>query len=627
MESPSCSFFLPSLDGGGAELVMLRLAEGFAKRGIKTDLVLANATGAYMSRLPAGVRVIDLGARPPVVISKTVGLGRYLRRERPEVLVAGLDIVSSSTMARALARSPTRVVMTVQTNLSRQFADKPRGAGIRRAFVRALYGRADRLVAGSAGSAADVAEMAGVPRERISVIHNPVVPPDLDALAAEAPDHPWLTDDGPPVVLGIGRLVRQKDFPTLVRAFGAVRREQPARLVILGSPDEREPDVPGALERLIDEEGVRGDVALPGFVDNPYAYLDRASVFALSSAYEGFGNVVAEALATGTPVVSTDCESGPAEILDGGRFGRLVPVGDHAALATAILETLEAPPDRELLRSRAQDFRVDTIVDRYLEVAGLASPSGTNEAAPVRRPTLRQRVHRRLRPIHRRGKDVRRQAFERLGSDRYSRPALFDMERKLVRHLPEIGGFFVEAGANDGFEQSNTYWLERFRGWRGVLVEGIPALAERCARLRPASTVVNCALVAPESEGELIPMAFGRLTSLVKGARGSPQEDLALLQETVFADEIYEVKVPGRTLSSVLDETGVGTIDLLSLDVEGYELEVLRGLDLERRAPRFILVEVFDEPGKRDAVDRLLAERYELVEMLSHHDLLYRLRP
>jgi FkbM family methyltransferase len=243
----------------------------------------------------------------------------------------------------------------------------------------------------------------------------------------------------------------------------------------------------------------------------------------------------------------------------------------------------------------------------------------------IPKPTARQRMRRRLRPVHRLAKDVRRQAFERLGSDRYSRPALFEMDRKLVRYLPERGGFFVEAGANDGFDQSNTYWLERFRGWSGVLVEGIPALAQRCARLRPASTVVNCALVAPEREGELIPMAFGRLTSLVKGARGSAQADLALLQEAVLADEIYEVMVPGRTLSSVLDDIRPGRIDLLSLDVEGYELEVLRGMDLARHAPRFILVEVFDEPGKRDAVDQLLAPRYELVDMLTHHDLLYRL--
>jgi FkbM family methyltransferase len=244
----------------------------------------------------------------------------------------------------------------------------------------------------------------------------------------------------------------------------------------------------------------------------------------------------------------------------------------------------------------------------------------------MRSPARHERLRRRLRPAHRLGKDLGRQAFERLGSDRYSRPALYDMERKLARHLPEAGGFFIEAGANDGYEQSNTYWLERFRDWHGILIEGIPSLARRCARLRPGAVVVNCALVEPELEDELIPMAYGRLTSLVRGARGSARADLALLREGALADEIYEVHVPGRTLSSVVDEIGPARIDLLSLDVEGYELHVLRGLDLERHAPRFILVEVFDEAGRREAVDDLLSPRYELVQLLSHHDLLYRLR-
>jgi glycosyltransferase involved in cell wall biosynthesis len=374
MPAARCAFFLPNLDGGGAELALLRLAGGFADRGISTDLVLARASGAYLRRVPAGVRVVDLRARRPEALFKTVGLARYLHRERPAALVAALDIVSSSTLARALTGAPTRVVMSVQTNLSQQFADRPTGARARAFLVRALYGRADQLIAASGGTAEDLARLTGLERDRIAVIHNPAVPPDLDSLAAGPPGHPWLDGDGPPVVLGIGRLVRQKDFPTLIRAFAIVRRERPARLIILGAADPREPAVPREMRRLIDEQGLDPDVSLPGFVDNPYAYLARASVFALSSAYEGFGNVVAEALATGTPVVSTDCESGPGEILDGGRFGRLVQVGDHAALARGILETLAAPPDAAALRRRAALFRQDAVVDRYLDA--LALPAG-----------------------------------------------------------------------------------------------------------------------------------------------------------------------------------------------------------------------------------------------------------
>jgi glycosyltransferase involved in cell wall biosynthesis len=374
MSTPRCAFFLPNLDGGGAELALLRLAGGFADRGVPTDLVLARASGAYLERVPGGVRVVDLRARRPRVLHKTVGLARYMRRERPAALVAALDIVSSSTVARALTGAPTRVVMSVQTNLSQQFADRPTGARARALLVRALYRRADQLIAASSGTADDLARLTGLERDRIAVIHNPAVPPDLEALAAKAAGHPWLDEDGPPVVLGIGRLVRQKDFPTLIRAFAAVRRERPVRLIILGAPDRREPAVPREIQRLIDQHRLAADVSLPGFVDNPYAYLARASVFALSSAYEGFGNVVAEALATGTPVVSTDCESGPREILDGGRFGRLVSVGDHAALARGVLETLAAPPDGDALRRRAAVFRQDAVVDRYLDA--LALPVG-----------------------------------------------------------------------------------------------------------------------------------------------------------------------------------------------------------------------------------------------------------
>jgi glycosyltransferase involved in cell wall biosynthesis len=375
MAGVRCGFFLPSLDGGGAELALLRLAGGFADRGVPTDLVLARAYGPYMSRIPAQVRLIDLRAGRPLVIRKTVALACYLRRERPAVLVAGLDIVSSSTVARALTRAPTRVVMSVQTNLSHQFADRAAGARARELLVRALYAHADQLIAASGGTADDLARITGLERERIAVVHNPAVPPDVDALASDSPRHAWLAGHGPPIVLGIGRLVRQKDFPTLVRAFGAVRRQRPARLIILGDPDPREPAMPAEIRQLIDELGLAEDVSLPGFVDNPYAYLSRASVFALSSAYEGFGNVVAEALATGTPVVSTDCDSGPGEILDGGRFGRLVTVGDHEALARAILETLAAPPDAAVLRRRAALFREEAVVNQYLDVLGLAPAS------------------------------------------------------------------------------------------------------------------------------------------------------------------------------------------------------------------------------------------------------------
>lgn len=368
------SLFLPNLDGGGAERVMLQLAQGLAKRGLKIDLVLAKAEGSYLTKVPSEVRVIDLKSRSPVVLFKTLALLRYLRQEQPVVMVSALDIVSAATLAKRLTGVSTRVVMSVHTNLSRQFYDKPEIflGRVRSYLVRWFYPWADAIVAVSQGVAEDLARLTGLPVEKIRVIYNPVVTPDVFEKAKESIDHPWFAPGEPPVILGVGRLVRQKDFPTLVRAFALVRQHRPARLMLLGEGDKREPSIKPQLEALVRELGLEGEVTLPGFVDNPYAYMAKAKVFVLSSAYEGFGNVLAEAMAVGTSVVSTNCESGPAEILEDGKYGRLVPVGDINALADAILATLSQPTDPEVLRKRARAFSVETVVDQYLEFLKIA---------------------------------------------------------------------------------------------------------------------------------------------------------------------------------------------------------------------------------------------------------------
>jgi glycosyltransferase involved in cell wall biosynthesis len=359
------SVFLPALEGGGAERAMLHLAQGFVQRGIKTDLIVAEAAGAYLEMLPPGVRLINLEAKTPVVVSKTLALRQYLQRAQPDVLLSALDILSSATWAKRLAGVSTRVVMCVQTNLSQQFRDHQpfTGGKIRPQFVRWFYPWADEIVAASQGVARDVAQLTGLARDRVRVIYNPVVTPTMQAKMQTAIAHPWFVPGQPPVILGVGRLVTQKDFPTLIKAFAQVRRDRPARLMILGEGNQR-----AELEALIHSLGLERDIALPGFVENPYAYMAKADVFVLSSIFEGFGNVVAEALAAGTPVVSTDCESGPAEILAHGEFGQLVPVRDDAALATAIAHTLDQPRNTEKLQQRAANFSLDIVTEQYLQV-------------------------------------------------------------------------------------------------------------------------------------------------------------------------------------------------------------------------------------------------------------------
>ncbi|PSB24867.1 glycosyl transferase [Stenomitos frigidus ULC18] len=363
--TPFLSVFLPALEGGGAERAMLHLAEGLAGRGFKIDLVLAETKGAYLDTVPSSIRIVDLKARSPLLVSKTLALRRYLQQEQPSVLFSALDILSSATWAQRLAGVPTRVVMCVQTNLSQQFRDhQPNTIGrIRPKLVRLFYPWADAIVAASKGVAEDVARLTGISSDTIRVIYNPVVTPAVLAKMQQPVDHPWFATGEPPVILGVGRLVSQKDFPTLVEAFAIVRKQRSARLMILGEGEDR-----AKLEAQIRALGLQDDVALPGFAENPYAYMAHASVFALSSIFEGFGNVVAEAMAAGTAIVSTDCPSGPAEILEGGKYGKLVPVNDPAALAEGILATLQAPIAADVLRQRAQEFSVDRVTDQYIHV-------------------------------------------------------------------------------------------------------------------------------------------------------------------------------------------------------------------------------------------------------------------
>ncbi len=241
-------------------------------------------------------------------------------------------------------------------------------------FLRRAYQSADAIVAISDGVAEDLSARSGIPRAHMTTIYNPVVDAELLEQAQEPIDHPWFGEDQPPVVLGVGRLHPQKDFPTLIAAFKRLRETRPARLVILGKADR----IPvrsrrDELEQLARRLDVADDVSMPGFTSNPFAFMSKADVFVLSSAYEGLGNVLIEAMACGCPVVSTDCPSGPREILEDGRYGPLVGVADAEGLAEAIGRVLDRPTDKEKLQSRAKMFTVERATRKYLDLLCLAN--------------------------------------------------------------------------------------------------------------------------------------------------------------------------------------------------------------------------------------------------------------
>jgi glycosyltransferase involved in cell wall biosynthesis len=356
---------------GGLSHVMLNLINALAAQGRRVDLLLNATNIPELAGLHADVRVVELGqAGTPGRIRL---LSRYLKRERPYALLCNREPANRiATVARMVSDVPVllvfRVGMAISVALGRRHLIK---RALRRAGMRYCYPRADVIIANAHAVARDIEVILRIPRERITVLANPTVSDEMFDQAREEPGHPWFDDGGPPVMIGVGRLMRQKDFVTLIRAFAQVRRTRPCRLVILGEGKER-----AALERLIAEHGLDGDVALPGFVANPFAHMARATLFVMSSAWEGSPNVLIQALALGIPSVATDCPGGNREILADGRFGPLVPVGDVDAMAVAMTSVLDRPLPAEVLREAVAPFRVSTAVAAYLAAMGVTPDAG-----------------------------------------------------------------------------------------------------------------------------------------------------------------------------------------------------------------------------------------------------------
>jgi glycosyltransferase involved in cell wall biosynthesis len=366
------AIILPDLRGGGAERVALTLAEAFVALGNAVDLVVMNARGEFVDALPGGVQLVDLKAARA---RNAVGpLAAYLRQERPAAIIANMwPLTALAWLSNRMAGRPSRMAGVDHNILSRSLA--PFGASWRlglRLSIRAAYPLFDARIAVSAGVADDVAALGGIPRQSMTVIYNPV-PPPASAKPMEGEDAIWGVPSGRRI-LSVGTLKPQKNHALLIRAFARMPSRKDCRLVILGDGPLR-----GALERLAQEEGVADRVSLPGFFTSPDAYYRSADLFALASDYEGFGNVLVEALGHGLPVVSTDCPSGPAEVLEHGHYGRLTPPGDAGALALAMEAALAAEPDRAALRARAAAFAPELIARQYL-----AAIFPDERAAPAR---------------------------------------------------------------------------------------------------------------------------------------------------------------------------------------------------------------------------------------------------
>lgn len=370
LDQDRIALLVPILAGGGAERVMVNLARALVAEGVSVDMVVLRAEGEYLEevRAMAGVRLVVLGCARST--TSAVAIARYLRRERPFAAISALyTLTLSCIVAARAARYRGSVIATIHNTVSTDIATGPPLLGrLWLSAIRLVLPGADAVVAVSSGVADDLRSATGIASERVHVIYNPVVSPRMLEAATEAAAHPWLSQAADsPVIVGVGRLTPQKDFATLLRAFRLVRRQRPCKLLILGEGPER-PE----LERLAAQLGIAGDVDMPGFAANPYAALARAATFVLSSRWEGLPTVLIEALALGVPLVSTDCPSGPREILGDGRLGRLTPVGDEEAMASAILSQLQQERDPARGAALGEPYTFRAAAAAYLRLARLS---------------------------------------------------------------------------------------------------------------------------------------------------------------------------------------------------------------------------------------------------------------
>ncbi|WP_169304884.1 glycosyltransferase [Halorhabdus utahensis] len=350
--------FIPSLTYGGAEQVAVILANAFSRSGIKTSLITATSGDDISDQLDDSVKHASLDQSR--VLTSIPYFSQYLRKTQPDAVLSFMTHTNvAAILANEMAYQPAKIVVSEHTTISNRECGR-KDQLILSAAAR-LYPRANRVVAVSNGIASELQDDLGLKEELIQTIHNPVRRPDESDL--QSPPNPWFEDSGP-VLLAVGRHEPQKDFSTLLHAVAKFKSDRVNTKLVLLSEGSETPN----LKKLAANLGIEQSVSFEGYVSDPYPYFSAADLFVLSSRWEGFGNVIVEAMMVGTPVVATDCPVGPAEVLSDGEFGKLAPVGDPDGLAHAIRNELRNPTDTTKLRERSKEFDPDRIAAIYKRV-------------------------------------------------------------------------------------------------------------------------------------------------------------------------------------------------------------------------------------------------------------------
>lgn len=360
------AIYLDTLQGYGADRVLVKIANGLANRGIQVDFVLARKSNKADQDLHPAIQMFGLQSSRVNVAKNVFGLTRYLRIHQPDVLFSSIHFNNvTATTALMLSGVKSKLVVRQANTLRYQLKSYRFPIGSALLFcTRMAYKRADLIVSQSKGMSRDIKSFMKADAKKVHLIYNPTVTPSIFEQAQQPTNHAWFDQRSAPVILAGGRLKSQKDFTTLIQAFAKVKQHVlDARLVILGEGPQRQ-----ELEDLVVQLNIADSVDLAGFQKNPYAFIAMTDVFVLSSQYEGLPNILIEALALGKKIVATDCESGPAEILKYGKYGKLVPTGDPDQLADAIMDSLEEPLACFRKPQAIEDFNQDSQVEKYIEV-------------------------------------------------------------------------------------------------------------------------------------------------------------------------------------------------------------------------------------------------------------------